>query len=191
MKVLIAEDESIIRMDLRETLQKAGHVVVGEASDGAEAITLARSLSPDVVLLDIRMPGTSGLEAAEQISGEKIAPCVLLTAFHDQKLIEKAARSGVFSYLVKPFHERELMAALEMASSRFGETRSLEEELEGTKMALETRKWVDRARGHLMDRYGVKEKEAFSLIRKRAMDTQKSLGEVAREILEHDEKERS
>ena len=100
MKVLIAEDESIIRMDLRETLQKAGHVVVGEASDGAEAITLARSLSPDVVLLDIRMPGTSGLEAAEQISGEKIAPCVLLTAFHDQKLIEKAARSGVFSYLV-------------------------------------------------------------------------------------------
>jgi response regulator NasT len=191
VKVLIAEDESIIRMDLRETLQKAGHMVVGEASDGEEAVTLARSLRPDAVLLDIRMPGTSGLVAAERISGERIAPCVILTAYHDRELVGKAARSGVFSFLVKPFQERELVAALELAVSRFGETRSLEEELEEAKGALETRKWIDRARGHLMDRYGVKEKEAFSLIRKRAMDTQKSIGEAAREILEHDEEKRS
>ena len=191
MKVLIAEDESIIRMDLRETLQKAGHMVVGEASDGEEAVTLARSLRPDAVLLDIRMPGTSGLVAAERISGERIAPCVILTAYHDRELVGKAARSGVFSFLVKPFQERELVAALELAVSRFGETRSLEEELEEAKGALETRKWIDRARGHLMDRYGVKEKEAFSLIRKRAMDTQKSIGVAAREILEHDEEKRS
>ncbi len=189
--MLIAEDESIIRMDLRETLEKAGHIVVGEASDGDEALSLARTLRPDAVLLDIRMPGTSGLVAAEKISEERISPCVILTAYHDQKLVEKAARSGVFSFLVKPFQERELIAALELATSRFGETQSLEAELEGVKMELETRKWVDRARGHLMDRYGVKEKEAFALIRKRAMDTQKSIGDVAREILEHDEKKRT
>lgn len=183
MKVVIAEDESVIRMDLRETLERAGHSVVGEAGNGREAVELAETLRPDVVLLDIKMPILSGITAALRITKKRVAPCVILTAYRDRKLIDRAKRSGAYTFLVKPFQEPELLGALELAAARFEETRVLERELDGARSALEARKWIDRARGLLMDRHGLSEAEAFRVLQKRAMDTRRSLADVAREVL--------
>ena len=183
MKVLIADDESIIRMDLRETLEGAGHQVVGEAANGAEAVKLAGELGPDVVLLDVKMPKKTGLAAAEQITKRKIAPCIILTAYRDRKLIEKAKKSGAYTFLTKPFNEPELIAAIELATSRFAEVRALEKELADTRAGLEARKLIDRAKGLLMDRYNLKEGDAFRMLQKRAMDSRRTLAEAAREVL--------
>jgi len=187
VKVLIAEDESIIRLDLRETLERAGHTVVGEAADGREALRLAETLRPDAVLLDVKMPKMSGLTAAQRITEKRIAPCVLLTAYRDHELIRKAKHAGVYTFLVKPFQEPELIAALELAEKRFEEQRGAERELQTARSALEARKLLDRAKGLLMDRHRLKEAEAFRLLQKRAMDTRRPLEEVVREILAHEE----
>ena len=175
-------------MDLRETLEKAGHTVIGEASDGKEAVKLAETLRPDVCLLDIKMPKMTGLTAAERISKKKIAPCVILTAFRDKKLIDKAKRSGVYTFLVKPFQEPELLAALEIAATRFAEMQEMERELASARSALEARKLIDRAKGVLMDKHKLKENDAFRIIQKRAMDTRRPLEEAAREILDNEKK---
>ena len=180
MKILIADDESIIRMDLRETLEAAGHEIAGEASNGREAVSLAETLQPDVVLLDIKMPKMNGLAAAAKIRN---APCVILTAYKDAKTIARATKSGAYTFLVKPFKEAELLAALELAQARFDERRALESELADSRGKLEARKMIDRAKGLLMDRHGLKEGEAFRVIQKRSMDTRRSLVEVAKEIL--------
>ncbi len=180
VKILVADDESIIRMDLRETLEAAGHEVVGEAADGREAVSLADQLQPDAVLLDIKMPRMSGLTAAGKIRG---APCVILTAYKDARTIARAKRSGAYTFLVKPFREAELLAALELAAARFEERRALEAELADSRGKLEARRTIERAKGLLMDRHGLKEGEAFRLLQKRSMDTRRTLVEVAREIL--------
>jgi len=180
VKVLIADDESIIRMDLRETLEAAGHEVVGEAADGRQAVALAETLQPDVVILDVKMPRLGGLAAAARI---RSAPCVILTAYKDAKTIAKARASGAFMFLVKPYQEAELLAALELAAARFEERRTLEAELADSRGKLEARKIIDRAKGLLMDRHGLKEGEAFRLLQKRSMDTRRTLVEVAKEIL--------
>lgn len=180
MKILIADDESIIRMDLRETLEAAGHEIAGEAANGREAVALAETLAPDVVLLDVKMPKMNGLAAAQKIRN---APCVILTAYKDAKTIARATKSGAYTFLVKPFKEPELLAALELAQARFEERRALESELADSRGKLEARKIIDRAKGLLMDRHGLKEGDAFRVLQKRSMDTRRTLVEVAKEIL--------
>ncbi len=180
MKIVIADDESLIRMDLREALEGAGHEVVGEAADGREALTLAETLQPDVVLLDVKMPRMSGVVAAGKI---KASPCVILTAYKDARTVARARKSGAYTFLLKPYKEAELLAALEMAVARFEERRALERELAESRGKLEARKLIDRAKGLLMDRHGLKEGEAFRFLQKRSMDTRRSLVEVAKEVL--------
>ncbi len=183
VKIVIADDESIIRMDLKETLEAAGHQVVGEAANGLEAVALSEQLQPDAVLLDVKMPKLTGVAAAERIAKKRIAPCVILTAYRDRKLVEKAKKSGAYVFLTKPFKEPELLAALELAVSRFAEMRALEAELAGARGALESRKLIDRAKGLLMDRLNLKEADAFRALQKKAMDTRRPIVEVAKEVL--------
>jgi response regulator NasT len=180
VRILLADDESIIRMDLKEALEAAGHQIVGEAADGKEAVALAEALQPDAILLDIKMPRMTGLAAAAKI---KSAPCVILTAYKDAKTIAKARKSGAYTFLVKPYKESELLAALELAAARFDEKRALEAELADSRGKLEARKLIDRAKGVLMDRHGLKEGDAFRLLQKRSMDTRRTIVEVAKEIL--------
>jgi len=182
MRVLIAEDEALIRMDLREMLAEEGHEVIGEARDGAEAITLARELAPDIVFMDVKMPGTDGLEAAAVISAERIAPVVMVTAFSQQTYVEAASDAGAMAYLVKPFTKRDIMPAMAIASSRFAETRALEEEVANLADRLETRKALDRAKGVLMAK-GLSEPEAFRRLQKLAMDKRRTLRDVAEAVV--------
>lgn len=183
-RILIADDESIIRMDLREQLSSLGYQVIGEATDGQAAIDLARALRPDLVIMDIKMPdGLDGISAARQLTAEKIAPVLLLTAYADQELVSSASEAGVSSYLVKPYRETELLPAIEVALNRFQEFRLLEQENGELKEALETRKIVERAKGVLMDAYGLKEAEAFQRIRKASMDSRKPMRQIAEAIL--------
>jgi AmiR/NasT family two-component response regulator len=182
MRVLIAEDEALIRMDLREMLAEEGHDVVGEARDGAEAIALARSLRPDVIFMDVKMPGTDGITAARVIGSEAIAPVVMVTAFSQQGYIEDAAEAGAMAYLVKPFSKRDILPAMAVAVSRFAETRALADEVAELSERLETRKVVDRAKAALMAK-GQSEADAFRFLQKLAMDKRKSLREVAEAIL--------
>ena len=183
-RILIADDESIIRMDLREQLVGLGYQVVGEAADGQAGVELARLLRPDLVIMDIKMPGgLDGISAARLLTAERIAPVLLLTAYADKELIEAAKDAGVFSYLVKPYREAELLPAIELALSRFQEFRLLEQENTTMKEALENRKIVERAKGVLMDTYGLKEAEAFQRIRKASMDSRKPMVRIAEAIL--------
>jgi AmiR/NasT family two-component response regulator len=182
-RVLIAEDESIARMDLREMLENLGYQVVGEASDGAVAVNLARELRPDLVVMDIKMPEMDGIAAAHILTEERVAPVLLVTAYADRELVDSAKGAGVVAYVVKPFGERQLVPAVEVALARFHEFRALEKELGDTRAALETRKVVERAKGVLMDRHGIREQEAFRRIQKLSMDTRKSMREVAEAIL--------
>jgi response regulator NasT len=182
-RILIADDESLIRLDLREMLNHLGYEVVGEAGDGRQAVDLARKLKPDLVVMDIRMPEVDGIQAAGILTSERIAPVVLLTAFSDTELVEQAREAGVVGYVVKPFREAELMPVIELSFSRFEEFRALEKEIGNLNDALESRKVVERAKGVLMDTYQLRESEAFHRIRKASMDSRKSMKEVAEAIL--------
>jgi AmiR/NasT family two-component response regulator len=184
VRVIIADDESIIRIDLRETLTAQGYLVVGEAADGRSAVNLARELRPDIVIMDIKMPGDiDGIEAARILTREKIAPVLLLTAYNQRELVEGAKDAGVVGYLVKPFRERDLAPAIEVALARYREFLELDRQVGDLKEALETRKLVDRAKGILMDTQGLKEAEAFRRIQKLSMNSRKSMREVAEAIL--------
>ena len=184
MRVLVAEDEALIRMDLVEMLQEEGYLVVGEAGDGASAVRLAHELSPELVILDVKMPVLDGLSAAEQIVAARIAPVVILTAFSQRDLVERAREAGVMAYLVKPFQKKDLLPAIEMAVSRFSELVALEREVGDLTGRLEARKLVDRAKGVLMTAHGMTEPEAFRFLQRRSMDTRRSMRSVAQEVLD-------
>ncbi len=182
-RVLIADDESIIRLDLGEMLANLGYEVVGEVGDGATAVELAMRLRPDLVIMDIKMPGMDGITAARELTRERVAPVLLLTAYSERELVERAKEAGIVAYLVKPFREAELMPAIEIALSRFAEFQLVEREVHSLKEALETRKLVEQAKGILMDTQGLKEAEAFRKIQQLSMNTRKTMREVAEAIL--------
>jgi AmiR/NasT family two-component response regulator len=183
MRVLIAEDEALIRLDLREMLEEEGFDVVGEAADGEQAVTLAKELAPDLVICDVKMPKMDGIAAAAQITDARIAPVVMLTAFSQRDLIERARDAGAMAYLVKPFQKRDLLPAIEMATSRFAEIRALESEVTGLRERLEARKLIERAKGTLMTKHGLSEPEAFRWIQRAAMDNRTSMRAVAELVL--------
>jgi AmiR/NasT family two-component response regulator len=183
LRIVIADDESIIRIDLREMLTGLGYLVVGEAGDGQTAINVAREVRPDLVIMDIKMPELDGIEAAAVLTEERIAPCLLLSAFSQQELIQRATQAGVVGYLVKPFRENELAPAIEVAMARFAEFRQLEKEADSLRDTLETRKLVERAKGVLMKQSGLAEAEAFRKIQQLSMNTRKSMREIAEAIL--------
>ena len=182
-RIVIAEDESISRMDLAEMLANLGYLVVGEAGDGRSAVNLARELRPELVIMDIKMPEMDGISAAKILTEEKIAPVLLLTAYSDREFVEGSLDAGVMGYIVKPFREAELVPAIELALARFREFRALEKQLGDTREVLETRKAVERAKGVLMDTQGMREAEAFRKIQKLSMNNRKSMREVAEAIL--------
>lgn len=183
VRVIIADDESLVRVDLRETLTEQGYLVVGEVGDGQSVVNMARELNPDVVMMDIRMPGLDGIEAARILTQEKIAPVVLLSAYSQRDLIDRAKEAGVVGYLVKPFRETDLAPAIELAIARFGEFRALEQEVGNLTEALETRKKVERAKGILMEKQNMTEGEAFRKIQKMSMNTRKPMKDVAEAII--------
>lgn len=182
-RILIADDESLIRMDLQEMLRNLGYLVVGEAGDGITALKLARELKPDLVIMDIRMPGMDGIDAAKTLTEEKIAPVVLLTAYSQKELVDRAKEAGVVGYLVKPFKESDLTPAIEIALARFNEFKQMTQEVDDLQHALETRKLVDRAKGILMDTKGLTESEAFRAIQKMSMDNRRPMKAVAEAII--------
>jgi response regulator NasT len=184
LKVLVVEDEALIRMDLAEMLTEEGYVVAGEAGDGEQALALARRLHPDLVIMDIKMPKVDGIAAAAGIVEERIAPVVMLTAFSQRDLIEQARDAGAMAYLVKPFQRHELVPAIELAVSRFAEKRALEDEVATLSERLETRKLVDRAKGLLMTRQQMTEPEAFRWIQRTAMDRRTTMKAVAEAVVE-------
>ena len=184
LRVVIAEDEAIIRLDLKESLEAEGYIIAGEAGRGDEAVELARTLNPDVVILDIKMPGLNGIEAAKIISEEHIAAVLLLTAFSQRDLIQEASKAGALAYLVKPFQRSELVPSIELAVGRFKEISDLKREKQELLDDLETRKVGDRAKGTLMDQYGLKEKDAYRYLQKKAMEERSPMKVVAESILQ-------
>ena len=184
LRVLVAEDEALIRMDLVEMLEEDGYEVVGQAGDGATAVRLAKELRPDLVILDVKMPVLDGLSAAEQVVAARIAPVVILTAFSQRDLVERAREAGVMAYLVKPFQRKDLLPAIEMAVSRFAELVALEKEVGDLTGRLEARKLVERAKGVLQREQGMSEPEAFRHIQRRSMDERRSMRAVAQELLD-------
>jgi response regulator NasT len=185
-RVVIAEDEAIIRLDLKETLQEEGYEVVGETGRGDEAVELVREHEPDIAILDIKMPGLDGLAAAREIAGERRAAVLILTAFSQRDLIEQARDAGALAYLVKPFEKNELIPAVEVALGRFNEMKALAAQTASLEEQLETRKVVDRAKGILMDKHGMAEAEAFSFIQKRAMGERITMRVVAERVIAGD-----
>ena len=184
LRVVIAEDEAIIRMDLRETLEEEGYLVVGETGRGDQAVELVRALQPDLVILDVKMPGIDGLEAAGIITAEKLCGVLILTAFSQREVIEQARDAGALAYLVKPFQKSDLIPAIEVAIGRFRELRNLTGEIDALGEQLEARKLIDRAKGLLMDECGMKESEAFTFIQRTAMSERTRMREVAERILD-------
>jgi two-component system, response regulator PdtaR len=182
-RVVVAEDEAIIRLDLKEMLEEEGLEVVGEAGDGDAALRLARDHAPDLVIMDIKMPGMDGLSAAERIVDEELASVLILTAFSQDALVRRAAEAGAMGYLVKPFQKSDLLPAIEVAVARGAQLTALKREARDASERLATRKVVDRAKGRLMDRDGMTEADAFRLLQKRAMDERRSLRAVAEEVL--------
>ena len=183
IRVIIADDESLIRMDLREMLTNLGYLVVGDVGDGRSAVNLARELKPDLLIMDIKMPDMDGIEAAKIMTEEHIAPVVLLTAYSQKDLVERAKEAGVVGYMVKPFRESDLTPAIEVAMARFQEFQALSKEVKDLQLAFETRKLVDRAKGILMDTQGLSESEAFRKIQKMSMNIRKPMKEVADAII--------
>jgi response regulator NasT len=185
-RVVIAEDEAIIRLDLKEILEEEGYNVVGETGRGDEAVELVREHGPDLAILDIKMPGLDGLSAAREIASERRAAVLILTAFSQRNLIEEARDAGALAYLVKPFQRSELIPAIEVALGRFKEMRALEQEVQVAEERLETRKVIDRAKGILMDRHGMKEQDAFSWLQRRAMSERVKLKDVGERVIAGD-----
>jgi response regulator NasT len=183
-RVLVVEDEALIRLDLTEMLGEEGYQIAGEAPDGEAAVQMARELKPDLVIMDVKMPKKDGIEAAAEIVEEKIAPVVMLTAFSQRDLIERARDAGAMAYLVKPFARHELVPAIELAVSRFAEKRALEDEVASLNDRFETRKVVDRAKGLLMARQNMTEPEAFRWIQRTAMDRRTTMKAVAEAVIE-------
>ncbi|HET7900575.1 MAG TPA: response regulator [Candidatus Nanopelagicales bacterium] len=179
LRVVVAEDEALFRLDLVEMLREEGYDVVGQAGDGEEAVRLAEELRPDVVMLDVKMPVLDGISAAERIAGARIAPVVMLTAFSQRELVERARDAGAMAYLVKPFTQGDLVPAIELAVSRHAEITTLEAEIADLGERLETRKRVERAKALLQSRYSLSESEAFRWLQKSAMDRRLSMREVA------------
>ena len=184
-RVVIAEDEALIRMDLAEMLAEEGYAVVGQAADGAAAVDLAEQECPDLVILDVKMPVLDGITAAERIAGARIAPVVILTAFSQRELVERARDAGAMAYLVKPFTRSDLVPAIEIAMSRFVQLGALEREIADLGDQLAARKAVDRAKSILQKDLGITEPEAFRWIQKTAMDLRRSMREVADGVVEH------
>jgi AmiR/NasT family two-component response regulator len=182
-RILVAEDEPIARMDLREMLENLSYTVVGEAGDGVAAVDLARSLKPDLVIMDIKMPEQDGIAAALVLSQERVSPVLLLTAYSDREFVDRAVDAGVMGYLVKPFAEQQLKPAIEVALERWREVRQIQQDLAQSQEVLETRKLVERAKGVLMDSQSLKEAEAFRRIQRLSMNSRKSMREVAEAIL--------
>jgi two-component system, response regulator PdtaR len=182
-RILVAEDEAISRMDLCEMLENLGYTVVGQAGDGVAAVNLARTLKPDLVVMDIKMPELDGIAAAETLAEERTVPVLLLTAYSDREFVDRAVDAGVMGYLVKPFAEAQLKPAIEVALERWREVRQIQQDLAETKDTLETRKLVERAKGVLMDSQNLKEAEAFRRIQRLSMNSRKSMREVAEAIL--------
>jgi len=182
-KVVIAEDEAIIRLDLKELLEEEGFAVVGETGRGDEAVDLVRELQPDLAILDIKMPGLDGLSAARQIAGDRLAAVLILTAFSQRDLVEQARDAGAMAYIVKPFERSDLIPAIEVALGRNAELRALEDEVDDLTERLEARKTIDRAKGVLMDDHGLSEQEAWRFIQRVAMDSRSPSHEVAARVL--------
>ncbi len=181
--IVIAEDEAIIRLDLRELLEEEGYQVVGEAGRGDQAVELARNLRPDLVILDVKMPGMDGIEAARQITAEGLCAVLMLTAFSQREVVEQARDAGAVAYLVKPFQKQDLVPAIELATARYAETKALAAEVSELTERLEVRKLLDRAKGRLIDSHGMKEAEAFSFIQKSAMAGRTTMRAVAESVL--------
>ena len=183
-RILIAEDEAIIRLDLKEMLEEEGIEVVGEAADGDAALRLAEEKKPDLVIMDIKMPGMDGLTAAEHVVEKDLAAVLILTAFSGKDLVHRAAEAGAMAYLVKPFQKSDLMPAIELALARYAQLTTLKKESADLTDRLETRKVVDRAKGRLIDDKNMSEAEAFRHIQKRAMDERRGMKEIAQEVLD-------
>lgn len=187
-RVLVAEDEALIRMDLVELLNDEGYEVVGQVGDGEAAVTAARELQPDLVVMDVKMPKMDGISAAEIIAEERIAPVVMLTAFSQKDLVAKAREAGAMAYVVKPFDASDVVPAIEIAMARFQEIRAVEKEVEGLEERLESRKIIDQAKGILQERLNLTEQEAFRWVQKTSMDLRKSMREVAEGVILHQKK---
>ena len=185
-RVVIAEDEALIRMDLKEMLEEAGYAVVGEAGDGETAVRLAAELAPDLVVLDVKMPVLDGISAAERITADQLAPVLMLTAFSQRELVERARDAGAMAYLVKPFQKADLVPAIEIAVARHEQMAALTREVADLADRLETRKLVDRAKAVLQARHGLSEAEAFRWIQKSSMDMRVSMRQVAQTVLDQD-----
>ncbi len=183
LRLVIADNESLIRMDLREMLEEAGHEIVGEAMDGRKAVVLTRSHRPDLVIMDIKMPQMDGIAAAKKMAEEKLVPVLLLTAFSQPEIVEKAKASGVLGYLVKPVQEAQLFPAMEIARSRWQEMQDMEAELAGLRDTLEARKTLDRAKGIIMAMHHLSEPEAYRRIQQYAMMKRKTLKEIAEAVV--------
>jgi response regulator NasT len=183
IRIVLAEDEAIIRLDLRESLQEEGYEVVGDVGRGDKAVEMVEALRPDVAIFDIKMPGMSGLEAAKIVSDKKICPVVMLTAFSQREIIEQARDAGVLAYLVKPFQKTDLVPAIELAIARFAELRSLSGEVAALGAQLETRKLIDRAKGVLIDKHRLSESDAFAFIQSMAMSQRMKMGDIAEQII--------
>ena len=183
VRIVIAEDEAIIRLDLKEILEEEGYAVVGETGRGDEAVALVREHRPDLAILDIKMPGVDGLTAAREIAGDRLAAVLILTAFSQHDLVEQARAAGALAYLVKPFQRSDLLPAIEMALGRFEEVVALERENADLAQRLEARKTIDRAKGRLMDDHGLSEAESWRFLQKTAMDTRRRIDEVAASVL--------
>ncbi|WP_051741984.1 MULTISPECIES: ANTAR domain-containing response regulator [Kitasatospora] len=183
-RIVIAEDEALIRLDLKEMLEEEGYTVVGEAGDGATAVRLVQELKPDLAILDVKMPVLDGLSAAEQIHEAHLAPVLMLTAFSQRELVDRARDAGAMAYIVKPFSKSDLVPAIEMAVSRYTEMRTLEEEIADLTQRLETRKLVDRAKSVLQTKFGLNEPAAFRWIQKTSMDRRMTMAAVAEAVIE-------